>query len=260
MYRNALVLMFAAAPLMAQQTPPGRRSPTPRTRRGCRRCRAARADAMRRCAGRPGRCDARGAGRASRRRRGRRASAANAMRMLATSHERDQARGAAMDALANARQHRGDSPDAVQPRCAADDSSTGQGFGEGFGKGSGRHSSGGYAPTAPQGWAPQDPADSLWRAGAAGDEPRRLPPRRGPVQGYSGEAAELGVRVRRALLGGVLALSRRRHDRTAGSARRARPAQEQVSERPHARRRGSRRSPRASPACSPRAGLATRIS
>ncbi len=133
MYRKSLVLIFAAAPLMAQVA--ARPLPDPAVRA------EARADAQ--AAAQAARADGMAAAQAAR------ADAQEA---------RAEARVAAQ--LYMPRPMIGEF--SVRPMVAQAFENFGQGFGVGFG--SGPFASGGnFRTIAPQGWAPQDPADSLYR-------------------------------------------------------------------------------------------------
>ena len=175
MYRNALVLMFAAAPMMAQQTTPTA-PPAPATpavapapaakpmyppddfdRAEAKAARAYAQDARSeeqkvRAAERAADADARAVELASERAAERayaQEARASALPALAKSFNFD-----VRPAIAPMAQM------ATMPPMAAN---FGQGFGEGFGKGFEPAISGTYSSRAPQGWAPQDPADSAWR-------------------------------------------------------------------------------------------------
>lgn len=162
MYRKALVLMFAAAPMMAQQTPPAPpAAPAP--------------VAMPAPAAKPmyppddiDRAEAKAAARAF-------TQDAREESMRAAKEDREyalqaaqEARDMTLPALAAAKSFNLDvrpmmAPIAPMAPMAPMALNFGQGFGEGFGKGFGPAYSGSYSPRAPQGWAPQDPADSAWR-------------------------------------------------------------------------------------------------
>jgi HEAT repeat protein/TolA-binding protein len=149
MYRTSLILVFAAAPLIAQQAPARpplpdpAPFPTPAIAAGA-AATAARADAMREA-------------QAARMSDLQQAVAARAGAM-------SDARAAQMDALGEMRLAM---PAIamqsinvnVQPMIASIDGAFGQAFGAGFGSGFASE----YGPGAWQGWAPQDPADSLYR-------------------------------------------------------------------------------------------------
>ncbi len=181
MYRNALVLMFAAAPMMAQQTPPAPPATPPS---------APAPAAMPAPAAKPmyppddfDRAEAKAArayaqderSETQKVRAAERAADADA-RAIEMASERaaerayaQEARAATLPALAKSFNF--DVRPAIAPMAQLSATSTmppmianfGQGFGEGFGKGFGPAISGSYSPYAPQGWAPQDPADSAWR-------------------------------------------------------------------------------------------------
>ena len=154
MYRNALVLMLAAAPMMAQQTPPAPPAP-PAT---------ATAPARPAPAAKPA-YPADDADRAE-------AKAARAYAQEAREYDRaaaQEARAAAMPRLGGS--FNLDVRPAIAPMAQLSVTTTvspmtvtlGQGFGEGVGKGFGPAFGDSYSSRAPQGWAPQDPADSAWR-------------------------------------------------------------------------------------------------
>jgi HEAT repeat protein len=160
MYRNTLVLMLAAAPMMAQQTPPAPPAP-PAT---------ASAPASPAPFAKPAypapfakpaypaddidRADAK---------------AARAYAQEAREYDRaaaQEARAAAMPRLGgsfNLDVRPAIAPMAQMSAMPSMTATLGQGFGDGFGKGFGPAIGGTYSLRAPQGWAPQDPADSAWR-------------------------------------------------------------------------------------------------
>jgi HEAT repeat protein len=153
MYRNTLVLMLAAAPMMAQQTPPAPPAPP------------ATATAPARPTPAPAAKPAYDADRAE-------AQAARAYAQEAREYDRaaaQEARAAAMPRLGGS--FNLDVRPAVAPMSQLSVTTTmspmslspGQGFGEGMGKGFGPAFGDSYSSRAPQGWAPQDPADSAWR-------------------------------------------------------------------------------------------------
>ncbi len=158
MYRTAIALMFAAAPLMAQQVG-ARPLPDPMPAIGRAEGVAARADAAEaRAAAAQARADARGEGLAA-------AQAARIDGQEARIESLRLAQEARVEAFGQARIAQ---MDMVRPAIANMSINTnigaGVGQGIGFGIGGGQVPAGAYYRTiAPQGWAPQDPADSLYR-------------------------------------------------------------------------------------------------
>ena len=154
MYRKALVLMFAAAPMMAQQTPPAppataaapATAPTPAAKPMY-----APDDMDRAAVKAAARADAQGA----------RAYAQEAREYDMAAVRA--ARAVTLPALGRSYNVDVQATIAAMPAMAPMTVSLGQGFGEGFGKGFEPAYAGNYSPRAPQGWAPQDPADSAWR-------------------------------------------------------------------------------------------------
>jgi HEAT repeat protein len=156
MYRKSLVLMFLAAPLAAQQVPtrpslpPDPPYPMPAPAPAV----AARADAQ---AVRAEAQTARAYAQAAR--------LADVQDMAAARADAISAARAALPALAEQSLNFNLN---VRPALARLDGLVGPGVGVGIGAGGylgylGDVGYGGYSPRAPQGWAPQDPADSLYR-------------------------------------------------------------------------------------------------
>jgi HEAT repeat protein len=148
MYRTVLVLGLAAAPLMAQQVParPPVADPTPYP-----------LPAPATAAATTARADAQQVRVEAQEVRAESMREAQAVRV----EQMDAAREARLDMAGTARAMAFSVPlfnMNVQPAIAAMDGNFGQGFGAGFGAGQFSAS-----PRAPQGWAPQDPADSLYR-------------------------------------------------------------------------------------------------
>jgi HEAT repeat protein len=167
MFRTAVALMFAAAPAMAQQTPPappaaptpaaapapvaapapgfgyGPISPRDAYDREEANAEAAMARALRLADGQQARVEAQ--------REAQEARAASRNDEMYARRAEASARPMTLPALAN----QSFKVDMVAPMAA----NLGQGFGAGFGA----SYNGIYSLRAPQGWAPQDPADSAWR-------------------------------------------------------------------------------------------------
>jgi len=184
MYRNALVLMLAAAPMMAQQTPPAPPAPPAQPAPAAAPTPAAKPmyapDDMDRAEAKAARAYAQDARtEAQKARAAERAADADARASeLATERAAErayaqEARAATLPALAKSfnfdvrpmaapmAQFAPMAP--MAPVVAPMALKFGDGFGEGFGKGFGPAVNGGYSPRAPEGWSPQDPADSAWR-------------------------------------------------------------------------------------------------
>ncbi len=172
MYRTTLIFVLAAAPLAAQQTPARVTPPDSVAAIRTRPAIADRLDAQREAVA--AQRDAQRAAVAAQMDIARETAAAQREAARESQEmQREQlsaAREAAMDAMRESRAI------AVRPMIAAGSLNldvrplpspsidirpfalAGPGFGAGFGYGSG-----GFGPKAPQGWAPQDPADSLYR-------------------------------------------------------------------------------------------------
>ena len=171
MYRKALVLMLVAAPMMAQQTaptaPPAPAAPATAPTPAAKPLYAP--DDMDRAAAKAARAYAQ----ESREYDMAAAKEARAASLNANADARAVARAYAQDARemqlpALAKSFNHDLRPAIAPMAqmapmAPMVANFGQGFGEGFGKGFGPALEGTYSSRAPQGWAPQDPADSAWR-------------------------------------------------------------------------------------------------
>lgn len=173
MYRNALVLMLVATPLVAQQTPPvppvppappaAQSAPLPPLPPDP----AINFDAPRaRAAAAADRADVLRAAQEERMESLREAQQVRAESMRAAQESREYSLDAAKEAYATAlpaiaaQSFSAFSKMEVGPLIAPKSMNFGQGLGAGFGSGS---FSSEYSPMAPRGWAPQDPADSLWR-------------------------------------------------------------------------------------------------
>ena len=136
MYRTGILLAFATAPLLAQQSPT--RSNLDSLRAAAAAATAARTDALR----------------ADQMARAEGLRAAQTVRV----GQMTELRAAQIDMAASARAMAIAAPSvSVNVRPVIAD------FGQGFGSGFGSSYSSSDGPTAPQAWAPQDPADSLYR-------------------------------------------------------------------------------------------------
>lgn len=177
MYRKVLALMLVAAPMMAQTpaapapaplppaTPAPATAPSPA---GAPIASPMYPDDYDRAAAKAARADMQDARtEAQKARAAARAADADARAVeMATERASErayaqEARAAALPALAAAKSMNFSFD--MKPVIAPMALNFGQGFGEGFGVSYGPAIAGGYSPRAPQGWAPQDPADSAWR-------------------------------------------------------------------------------------------------
>src|SRR6185312_14402587 len=177
MYRKVLALMLVAAPMMAQTpaapapaplppaTPAPATAPSPA---GAPIASPMYPDDYDRAAAKAARADMQDARtEAQKARAAARAADADARAVeMATERASErayaqEARAAALPALAAAKSMNFNFD--MKPVIAPMALNFGQGFGEGFGVSYGPAVAGGYSPRAPQGWAPQDPADSAWR-------------------------------------------------------------------------------------------------
>jgi HEAT repeat protein len=181
MYSKALVLMFVAVPMMAQQTPPAPpAAPAPAAmpapaakpmyppddfdRAEVKAAAQAYADDARE--------ESKRVAQEARESSLRAAQESREITLRAAQEDREytfqaakEARAMSLPALAAAPSFNFDARPAIAPMAPMPPMALnfGQGFGEGFGIGFGPAYSGSYSPRAPQGWAPQDPADSAWR-------------------------------------------------------------------------------------------------